>query len=58
MALLFKDLATLRTNASVFESVQELVWRRPREDFAAVCRRLDAPQWFERAMAQANARAG
>lgn len=58
LAMLFKDLATLRTNVRVFESVQELEWRRPREDFAAVCRRLDAPQLFERAMAQANARAG
>ena len=59
LALLFKDLATLRTNVSVFESVQELEWRGPREDFGAVCRLLDAPQLFERAaIAQANLRAG
>ena len=33
-ALLFKDLATLRTDAPLFEDVEELRWRGPTADFA------------------------
>jgi 5'-3' exonuclease len=40
-ALLFKDLATLRTDAPVFESVEELRWRGPTERFAELAARLD-----------------
>jgi 5'-3' exonuclease len=40
LALLFKKLATLRTDASLFVSVDELHWRGPTADFAAVCERL------------------
>jgi 5'-3' exonuclease len=32
-ALLFKDLATLRTNAALFANVDELQWRGPTNDF-------------------------
>jgi 5'-3' exonuclease len=56
LALLFKDLATLRTNADVFGSVQDLEWRNPREAFAAFCERIDAPELVTRANAMANAR--
>jgi 5'-3' exonuclease len=35
LALLFKDLATLRTDAPLFDSVDELRWRGPTEKFAA-----------------------
>jgi 5'-3' exonuclease len=34
-ALLFKHLATLRTDAPVFRDVEELEWRGPTGDFAA-----------------------
>jgi 5'-3' exonuclease len=40
MALLFKKLATLRTDAPLFSDVDELRWRGPREDFAAMSGRL------------------
>jgi 5'-3' exonuclease len=39
-ALLFKDLATLRTDAPLFRDVDELRWRGPTTKFAAVARRL------------------
>ena len=42
-ALLFRVLATLRTDAPVFETVAELEWRGPTEQFDEVCRRLAAP---------------
>ncbi len=56
LALLFKDLATLRTDAVLFDSPQQLEWRKPRDDFAAFCRLVDAPQLLERAALQAKAR--
>ncbi|HKU17290.1 MAG TPA: 5'-3' exonuclease H3TH domain-containing protein [Steroidobacteraceae bacterium] len=40
LALLFKKLATLRTDASLFADVEELRWRGPQETFAAMCERL------------------
>jgi 5'-3' exonuclease len=48
-ALLFKRLATLRTDAKLFTNVDELKWRGPTTDFPAVCDRLDAPQLLARA---------
>jgi 5'-3' exonuclease len=41
-ALLFRDLATLRTDAPLFASVDELAWNGPRPDFEACCRNLRA----------------
>jgi 5'-3' exonuclease len=41
-ALLFKDLATLRVDRSLLRDVEDLRWRGPTEDFAAVCARIDA----------------
>jgi 5'-3' exonuclease len=41
-ALLFRDLATLRTEIPLFDSVDELKWAGPREEFAAIGARLDA----------------
>ncbi|HTK69905.1 MAG TPA: 5'-3' exonuclease H3TH domain-containing protein, partial [Candidatus Eisenbacteria bacterium] len=35
-ALLFKDLATLRADAPLFDDVEELRWRGPTADFAAM----------------------
>ena len=42
LAYLFRDLATLRTDAPVFESVDELEWKGPRPEFAPLMKRLDA----------------
>ena len=36
LALLFKDLATLRTDAPLFKNVDELRWRGPTADFAEI----------------------
>lgn len=41
-ALLFRDLATLRTDVPVFDSVDDLEWKGPTPAFAAVKARLDA----------------
>jgi 5'-3' exonuclease len=40
LALRFKDLATLRTDAPLFRDVDELLWRGPRPEFAALSERL------------------
>jgi 5'-3' exonuclease len=40
LALLFKTLATLRADAELFGAVDELLWRGPREEFAAYAERL------------------
>jgi 5'-3' exonuclease len=49
LALLFKKLATLRTDVKLFESVDELEWRGPTAEFAAFCERLEAPHLIARA---------
>ncbi|HEV8496852.1 MAG TPA: 5'-3' exonuclease H3TH domain-containing protein [Gemmatimonadaceae bacterium] len=40
LALLFKDLATLRTNAPLFKDVDELLWRGPTGAFAAFAEKV------------------
>ena len=40
LALLFKKLATLRTDARLFANVDELRWQGPRDTFAAMSKRL------------------
>jgi 5'-3' exonuclease len=47
-ALLFKQLATLRTDASVFENLEELRWRGPSPSFAGCARRLGDERLLER----------
>lgn len=42
LALLFKQLATLRTDAPLFADVDELKWRGPTVEFTATCERLGA----------------
>ncbi len=49
LALLFKELATLRTDAALFAHIDELEWRGPTTEFSAVCTQLGAPDLFERA---------
>jgi 5'-3' exonuclease len=41
-ALLFRDLATLRTDAVLFDRVEDLRWRGPTASFAEMARRFDA----------------
>ena len=48
-ALLFRDLATLRTDADVFDDVDELEWGGPTEGFETLCKRLGAPELAKRA---------
>ena len=55
LALLFKDLATLRTDADVFNSVEQLKWGGPRDDFPEFCGVIDAPRLAERAAKLARA---
>ncbi|MEP6618453.1 MAG: 5'-3' exonuclease H3TH domain-containing protein [bacterium] len=40
LALLFKDLATLRTDAPLFANVDELLWPGPTEGFAALAEQM------------------
>jgi 5'-3' exonuclease len=47
-ALLFKSLATLRTDAEVFDSVDDLRWRGPTDRFAKACAKMDAQRLLER----------
>jgi 5'-3' exonuclease len=50
-ALLFRTLATLRLDAPVFDTVEELRWQGPRPDFEETCRRLKAPDLLRRVTA-------
>ena len=49
-ALLFKRLATLRTDAPLFEDVDALQWRGPTERFAAWTDRVGEPGLLRRAL--------
>ena len=47
-ALLFRTLATLRLDAAVFESLDELKWDGPRPEFEKFCERLRAADLYRR----------
>jgi 5'-3' exonuclease len=49
LALLFKNLATLRTDAPLFKKVETLRWRGATPAFAAWAEKMEAPQLLERA---------
>jgi 5'-3' exonuclease len=49
LALRFKELATLRTDAPLFDDVEELRWPGPTAAFAALAQRLGDPQLSQRA---------
>jgi 5'-3' exonuclease len=51
LALRFKDLATLRTDAPLFHDIDELRWRGPTPAFAAYVERLGDPRLLERCLA-------
>ena len=57
LALLFKDLATLRTDAPLFRNVDELQWRGPTGAFAAEAERLGDARLAARAGGAASKRA-
>ena len=57
LAARFKDLATLRTGATVFETVDDLRWAGPRPAFFEVCARLNTPGFFKRAQVLGGSRA-
>jgi 5'-3' exonuclease len=48
LALLFKRLATLSTDAGLFTDVDELAWRGPTADFAAWTEKLSNPRLLDR----------
>jgi 5'-3' exonuclease len=50
LALLFKNLATLRTDARPFADVDELRWRGPADSFAACATQLGDPRVLERCL--------
>ena len=49
-ALLFKTLATLRTDASLFRKVDELRWRGPTPVFAKWAEKMENPRLLERSL--------
>ncbi|HEY7714054.1 MAG TPA: 5'-3' exonuclease H3TH domain-containing protein [Candidatus Binatia bacterium] len=54
LALLFKRLATLRTDAGLFGNVNELRWGGPTDEFAARVEQLDEPRLLQRCLAAQN----
>lgn len=54
-ALLFKRLATLRTDAKLFRDVASLRWKGPTPSFAGWTQRIGAPKLLERALAAQEA---
>ncbi len=46
-ALLFRTLATLRTDIPLFENVEQLRWDGPTPEFGAIGERLDAARTSE-----------
>lgn len=48
-ALLFRTLATLRLDVPVFDTVDDLRWKGPRESFEEQCRRMKSPDLLNRA---------
>jgi len=57
-ALLFRTLATLRLDAPVFETVDDLRWKGPRADFESLCRAMEAQDVFKRARSALAAQPG
>lgn len=49
-ALLFRTLATLRLDAPVFDTVDDLGWKGPHPEFEEYCRAMGSPDLFDRAM--------
>jgi 5'-3' exonuclease len=54
-ALLFRTLATLRLDVPVFDSVEDLRWQGPRQNFEETCRRIKAPDLLRRVTSATSA---
>jgi 5'-3' exonuclease len=50
LALLFKKLATLKSDAPLFRDVEKLRWRGPESAFESWTKRMDTPRMLERAL--------
>jgi hypothetical protein len=50
LALLFKHLATLRTDAQLFQDFDELRWRGPTKEFAACAERFGDRRLLQRSV--------
>jgi len=55
LAMLFRELATLRVERSLLRGVDDLAWEAPTAEFAATCRALNAPSLATRVAALASA---
>jgi 5'-3' exonuclease len=53
-ALLFKRLATLKTDAPLFDDMDELKWRGPASTFASFTKKIGEPRLLDRANALAT----
>jgi 5'-3' exonuclease len=58
LALLFKRLATLRNDAPLFSSTEDLRWRGPSPRFADIAERMDQPRLLKRSQQAPVAGAG
>jgi 5'-3' exonuclease len=56
LALLFKNLATLRSDAPLFENVEELRWQGPTETFPVVAAQIGDPRLLARSLSAAKNR--
>lgn len=56
-AILYRTLATLKTDIQLFDNVDELRWSGPKSQFEALCARLRSPDLFKRATALAARKA-
>jgi len=54
LALLFKRLATLRSDAPLFKKAEQLRWIEPTKDFEKLTKRIDHPRLLERSRALAR----
>ena len=57
-ALLYRTLATLRFDAPVFDSVDDLSWTGARDNFEQSCERLRAKDLYRRVSAKAHSKSG
>lgn len=58
LALLFKRLAILRTDAPLFDDVEALKWKGPGEAFAGITEKMGAPRLLERCLKAREALVG
>ena len=49
-ALLFRKLATLRTDVPVFENVEDLMWRGPKVEFESYCKKMKSDALLKRVL--------